>query len=256
MKKHIFFLITAVSMAFFTGCSSDDSGSTPQIDGPLIKTITYTTYGGSAPTTMTGELHYSGNTIESLTADATRIEMVYSADKVLETKHFTNNVLSRVNTYTYDGDNLEYVTSDDGERIHYTYNGDGLSQAKTQLFDEDAWTDYEMDAFVFSQGNLVQKTRTSIMFGSYQTRTDYTMDDKNNPTLHMNPYLRLTLNVPGIHLLSNNNPSLAMLYAPASSTVPSAVQEYEYVYNADDYPTSIIVKQNGALLSETLIEYQ
>jgi hypothetical protein len=113
-----------------------------------------------------------------------------------------------------------------------------------------------MDAFVFSEGNLVQKTRTSFTFGGYQTRTDYTMDNKKNPTINMNPYLRLTLNVPGIHLLSNNNPSLAMIYAPASSMAPSAVQEYEYIYNADGYPTSIVVTQNDALLSETLIEYQ
>lgn len=255
MRKHLFSLFAAATSIFFASCSSDDNGDTLPIDGALIKNITYTTYGGSIPATTSGEFHYSGNNLESLTAETTRIEIVYSGNKVSETRHFANDVLVRINTYTYDGNNLEYVTSDDGERIHYTYNGEVLSQATSQLFDEDFWSDLEEEDFDFSQGNLVQKTRTAIMFGSYQTRTDYTMDNKKNPTLAMNPYLRMTLNVPGIHLLSNNNASLAMIYAPASSVTPSAVQEYEYVYNSDDYPTSIIVKQNGQLLSETLIEY-
>ncbi len=254
MKTQILFLLAVISTISLSGCSSDENGSTAPADGTLIKTITYTTYGIN-PGTTSGEFHYSGNTIESLTAETTRIEMVYSGNKVTETNHYTNDVLSRTNTYTYDGNNLAYVTSDDGERIHYLYNGNTLSQAKYQTFDEDVWTDYQMDTFVFTQDNLVEKTRTDYM-PSYETRTAYTFDDKKNPTLNMNPYLRLTLNVPTIHLLSNNNPMAAQIFAPATATVPSAVYTYEYVYNTDNYPTEITVKSAGQTMSETTIEYQ
>jgi len=252
MKKQI--LLLFVSAVFFSSCSTDDNGGSASTDGALVKTISYTIFDQGNPSTSSGELHYSGTTIESLTSTTSRIEMEYSGNKVVATKHFTNNVLSRTNTYTYDGDKLTYVTSDDGERIHYTYNGETLAQAKSQLFDGEVWTDFDMEEYVFTQGNLTQRTRTNYIAG-YNYRDTYTMDDKNNPTVNMNPYLRTTLNVPGIQLLSKNNPLSAQNFYPASAASPTAVYTYEYVYNAANYPTSIIKKEAGEVISETVITY-
>lgn len=256
MRNTLSLKLVALLALMIFGCSSDsDSGGGNPL-GLLIKKITKTTYEDGETQTIVGDLHYSGSVLESLTSGNSRIEFVYSGNKVMQTLHFSNDVLTRTNTYEYDGDKLTYVTSNDGERIHYTYAGNTLSGAAYQLFDEDAWTNFETDAYVFSQNNLVQNTQTNFSVGTYESRTTYAVDDKNNPTINMNPYLRMTLNVPGIHLMSNNNATSALVFSPSSSTTPTSGYVYEMVYNAENYPTSIVMKEGSEVISETIIEYQ
>ncbi len=239
------------------GCSSDDSGSSETGNGLLVKSISYTTYDEGITHTDQAELNYSGNVLESvLNPPNKKIEFVYSGNKVTETKHYVDDVLSRTNTYSYDGDLLASVTSNDGEQILYSYNGNVLSEMTYQLFDGSVWNTYETESYVFSQNNLIQKTQTNFLGETYESRTTYDVDDKNNPTKNMNPYLRMTLVVPGIHPMSNNNATLALVYSPSSSTTPTSGYTYEMVYNPENYPTSIIVKEGDTIISETTIEYQ
>ena len=254
MKKQIILLLLAI-VGSFASCSSDD-GTAESNDGALIKSISYTTYNSGIPSTISAEFVYSGNVLQSAVTNDGSIEFEYSGDKVLETRHYEADVLHRVNTYTYDGDNLRFVTSDDGERVQYSYNGNTLTEAQYQLFDEDVWTTHQANAYVFEQGNLIEGIRTNYQFGLSDNRTTYTLDDKHNPTVNMNPYLRLTLSIPGIHLLSANNRATSTNYYPAASTVPSSFSTYEMVYNTNDYPTTITAKNGDVIVSQTVIEYQ
>jgi hypothetical protein len=88
-------------------------------------------------------------------------------------------------------------------------------------------------------------------------RLTYVLDDKHNPFRDMNPVVRQLLGVEGILPHSANNPVSSAYYTPASSTVPSETFTYEIIYNANDFPTSIIgTNSQGELVFQTFIEYQ
>ncbi len=247
-------------------CSSDDNKETISQRKLVIKKIIKTEYyyGGDSMDVITDffyedELLVSTKkTIPSETYPHDyHTQYIYEGDKIFQTIDYIDTEERLKNTCVYEGEFIKQIVPDVSGAIitDFTYdNGIIGSAVLGYILNQEYYIWIGKTDFVFTSGNLTDKTLQSDSVLFPITKTKYRFDGKNNPAKHMNQYLRYLFSKDGFDLMSQNN----VVYSQVESdAVYPQTETYQMIYNEDDYPVEIKrIARDGSLISKIKIEYQ
>ncbi len=256
MKNATLFLVLILTFSVFVSCSKDNNSENQLV----IKKVTEEVfYSNSSDVSIQTFIYENNKFIKSIGSDGKYVCFVYDGDKITKTNRFSaNNEFLKSTNLTYDGANLVKVESDNGESrsVFFYQNGKLSRQEAGYIINSEYAPSAKLEYSFDGNNNLVQVLNTSYYQNVTTSKSVYTYDDKNNPTKNMNKYLRLIFSTEGINGLSENNRVSQDSYFPISNTTPDKYK-YEYIFNNDNYPTTIKrLTQSGRLISNTTIEYQ
>lgn len=256
-----FFLIIMVLLA--ASCSSDDEAEKTSQRELVIKKMIETTYFSGEPMmTATTDFTYENGQLEStkmfvlsggyLSESTTKY--FYEGDNISQTINYANGVENSRLDYVHDDGLMTQIIPDDPAVIktNLTYaNGNLASAVFSYVLNGAQVITIGKTDFVFNSGNLTNKTDDSN--GNVVT-TNYRFDAKNNPAKFMNRSLRYFFSREGFDLMSQNN----VIYSQVQSdAVHPQTENYQIVYNEDDYPVEIKrIDATGVLVSIRKFEYQ
>jgi YD repeat-containing protein len=252
MKKIICLL--SLSFLILQSCSSDSSSSSPT-NNPLLKSETITD--ASDGSSYTINYTYNGNKLLKATYsdDGSYDKYYYTGDLITKIEFYDDvDFLEQKVTYTYNADNklVSYVdlnfNSDDGIRETYTYNPDGTVTVVTYIGDTVSQTDLNATRTITFLANGEVVSDESVSGSSTLT---YTYDTKNNPYK----------NITGMDKISGyaDSENVGIIHNVLTKVQTSGTFTYttnfEYTYNANDYPTTVTDSQSGILSETTAYTY-
>jgi len=247
------------SFALLFACSSDDNSNVANSNPSTIKKITETLYeDGPEPYTYSFDFNYENGVLKNIQRENTILEFIYEGDKIVKSNQYSGATLLESYTISYEGNNIRtFLQDDNNEKTEYVFQNDVL-KSKTYYFSNDGidWNPYEVDNYVFTNGNMMEHRNLLSGSGTNTSKTTYAYDQKNNPMRNMNKHLRHLLPFYGFSLLNANNAMTENFYNTLESTTPSQESRYEIVYNSDNFPIEIKrIMGTDNLRSKTVIEY-
>lgn len=265
MKKQNFKKLFFMIMVFLAAsCSNDDSNKMISQRKLVIKKIVETKYysGGDSRDEITDFTYEEEQLVSTKITTPSEtypkeyiIKYIYEGDKISQVIDYTDGVEISRDSYVYEGDFIKQILPNTGGIItDFTYvNGVIGSMLFRYIFNEQYIWIGKTD-FVFTSGNLTDKTVESTSILSPVIKTKYRFDAKNNPGKHMNKYLRYLFSKEGFDLMSQNN----VVYSQVQSDVVyPQTENYQIAYNEDDYPVEIKrTTGDGSIISKIKIEYQ
>lgn len=238
MKK-TFYLVAFVAM-FLNGCSSSDSSSS-STSGALVKTL-FTDNVNPADQDYNLLFTYSGNKLLNVKSTGVLVEeYIYTGDKLTRINYPDANTYILIE---YTGSQVSKFTEFDptlGEAVKHlvTFSGSNFT---TTSYSGDLTTQALLEGTVVStvqNGNIVQREKTHAGITS---TTTYVYDTKNNPFKNIANYDVIKILLGDLDGSSNN--VTVVNYQGNTKTL-------NYVYNADNYPTTEQTFDNSSTLSET-----
>lgn len=265
MLKNISLL--TVFMAVLSCSGDDDNAVNPVAEETpiLIKKVTETIYYSGESEVSTTDFVYENNKLISSSTSSTRSSAIYktnfsyNGEKVSEAISYNNGVERNRNTYVYNGDLLMQIVSNraDLSRTDFTYLNGVIATKESGYVNNDNYTVNHTEKYIYTSENRTEEQVISSLFGTPEnSKTVYAFDTKNNPAKYMNKYLRYQISAEGFDGMSQNNAISRLSYWPTPTATPK-LYTYEFVYDANDFPTEI--KQfspEGTVISLTQIEYQ
>jgi hypothetical protein len=263
-----------ISIAVFAiSCSSDETNtinsnrpslSQASVRMLQIKKVTQLTYYSSVSFDMAEtDFIYNGNRLIGLHTidDMNRIydsELLYNGLKIIQINQVENGTPSDTTHIFYNGNMISSTISDQNQnyRTDYSFNNGYISSRRQYYIGNDVPELLGTVNFTYQSGNVVEEVRSSAALGSVPSHITYTYENKNNPTRGMNKYFQVLFGNEGFDGLSRNNPITRSYYNEGNES-NITTQDYQMVYNSDNFPINIKRFSNsGALISDTTIEYR
>ncbi len=246
MKK-IYLLVTLPIILLCMSCSDRKNDEVTIENKTVISKITSTFYDTqSSPNVYTDVFAYDNNgnmtKMYGINADGYSI-FEYSSDKKLnKIIHYgkDNKTIKFTDIFTYQGDQLikyiaDYEDKTSNRIIEYTYDNNGNLKT-TSICEGPPCPIPHKTTFSYTDGNV--KFMTSQSPGnSYIPSNEYSYDNKQNPFINMNKYLRILLS--GRYLMSANN------VVTEKMNYSSSVITYTIDYNTEGFPTKILGKDQN-----------
>lgn len=262
--KNIFLRLSILILLIYvaTGCSSDDS--IPQVILPVtgsVKKITETIYYGLTSETYEIDFNYENGALKSISSgNLYKSEFFMDGNKVIQTKSYSNNILTATNNLSYDGINLKsIIQTDNSEKTDFTYANGLLSSSKSYYSDNvNGWIPIKSENYFFnSSSNNNKRITTNYQFSNVPEKTTYEFDSKNSVFKNMNIYLSKILLFESFSSISTNNIIKQFSYPDVDSNVATQNVYYTIVYNSTNFPINIkkYSFQFNELLSECTIVY-
>ena len=260
MKNNFKFTIFVLSILVFASCSNDSNQSSAPLNSiaNTIKKITETTY-STTPSSYSIEFEYQNGNLKRIFSGTNSAEYQYNGNKITSVDYYQNSVLNNSQAITYSGDFLTMIQINPNERIRLDYSGNNLYTSTYESLINNSWGTANIESFTFdNSGNQTERFFSYTYQGSVQSfKSSYVYDNKNNPFKMMNPYLKYLLEPNSFINKSQNNVTQSYSYPDVSSTTATLSENYEIVYNSNNYPTNIKCRRavNNELKSEITIEY-
>ena len=254
-------------------CSSDESDSIssnrPSLSQPSvrmlqIKKVTQLTYYSSINFDMdVTDFIYNGNKLIGLHTvdDMNNIydsEILYNGLKIIQLNQVENGIPGETTLIFYNGNMISSTISDQNQnyRTDYAYNNGFVSSIRRYYVGNEVPELLGTVNITYQSGNVVEEVRSSTTLGSVPTHITYTYETKNNPCRGMNKYFQMLFGNEGFDGLSRNNPITRSYYDEGNES-NITTQDYQMVYNSENYPINIKrFSNNGSLISDTTIEYR
>lgn len=256
MKKSALFLVLILTFSVLFSCSNDNDSENQLVVKKITEEIFF--YNSSEITTE-NFIYENSKLVKSIRSNGDYVTFLYEDNKVVKfIKYNASNELVGATNLTYNGNDLVKIEPNAGElRNIFFYQNGKLSSQEDSYFNITEYIPTAKREYTFDyNNNVVQILSTGYYQNVSTSKSVYTFDDKNNPLKNMNKYLRLFFSTEGLNGLSNNNRISQDVYSPISNTTPTNFT-YEYIFNSDNYPTTIKkFRQNETLVSNTTIEYQ
>ena len=260
MKKSFKIIIFVLGFLIFTACSKDSNQAAEPLTSIVntIKKVTETTYSTTSFTTII-DFEYENGTLKRIISGTASLEYVYNGNKIVSINFYNNTVLQKTQTLSYSGDLLTIRQISATERTRFEYSGNYLSTANIETLMNNNWSTSNVEGFSFdNSGNQTERVFSVPFSSSGQIfKSSFVYDNKNNPFKMMNPYVRYLLDFQTLIEFSQNNAIQSYSYPDATSTTATLSENYEIVYNSNNYPTNIKCRRaiNNELKSEITIEY-
>ena len=260
MKNSFKFILFVLSILIFSSCSNDSNQAAAPSNSIVntIKKITETTY-STTPSSYSIDFEYQNGNLKRIFSGTNSAEYQYNGNKIISVNYYQNSVLNNSQEITYSGDLLVMKQINANERIRLDYNGNNLFSSTYESLINNNWGSANTESFIFdNNGNQTQRIFSYNYSGTVQSfKSTYVYDNKNNPFKMMNPYLKYLLEPNSFINKSQNNVTQSYSYPDASSTTATLSENYEIVYNSQNYPTNIKCRRaiNNELKSEITIEY-
>ncbi|MDV2445986.1 hypothetical protein CMU93_00540 [Elizabethkingia anophelis] len=243
MKKLYF--LTAVSTAILLASCSDSKNDDVSVERKtMVSKVIYTSFENpSSPKTVTDIFTYDANgnmvKMNGINSDGYSV-FEYSADKKInKIIHYDkdNKTIRLTDIFTYQGEVLikylaDYEDKTSNRLIEYTYDNNGNLKTST-ICEGPPCTSTHKTTFSYNGGNIQSLTNQSTG-GSYISTTQYTYDNKSNPFINMNKYLRILLS--GRYLMNANNE------ITIRDNYSNGQISYTVNYNNEGFPTKILGK--------------
>lgn len=262
MKKFLFLGLMS-SVVFFNSCSSNDDNEGNNTSAKvLLSKVTIVYYDNpSQPQTSIQTLEYNnqGELIKTTSALGTS-KFEYSNGKPTKTTYYKpDGTVDYYSAYSYNGDLLTtvkaiYTTNPDYNRtITYNYNTNG-QVISSSLCQSPACSNPIVDTYTYDGNNI----STEISEGggsSYSTKIVYSYDDKQNPYININKYLKIMMG--RAYAVSQNNYLTEKIsYKSNGVWTQNQTRTSTIQYNSTGYPTEVISKEaNGNLSAKYTYEY-
>jgi len=244
MKKIIPLLLFTVLLS-----CSPESGSNPEpIPTPNLKLtkIVYTNFYINSETTTT-DLIYDGDVLTEANStqfnsqgnNTSKTKFNYVNDKLQSESFYDNGVLSGTVTYSYTGEIITSMLSNESGGIsttNYAYN------SNNQMINEKQYTNGNLDGgndYLYNTDGNVYKELYSSGF------TTYEYDTNKNPYSLI--YSDALIKIYPIEYSKNN----------ITKEIQSGgtIKTFEFIYNESGYPTQIIEKENSVSVTKTTFMY-
>ena len=244
MKKIILLLLFTVLIS----CSPDSGSNPTPSPTPHLKLtkIVYTNFYINSETTTT-DLIYDGDVLTEANStqfnsqgnNTSKTKFNYVNNKLQSQSYYDNGVLSGSTTYSYTGELIASMFSNDSGGIsttNYTYN------SNNQMISEKQYTNGNLDSgndYVYNtQGNVSKELY-------YSGFTTFEYDTNKNPYSLI--YSDVLMKIYPIEYSKNN----------ITKVIQSGgtIKVYEFIYNDSGYPTQIIEKENGVSATKTTFTY-
>ncbi|MFS4471387.1 hypothetical protein [Chryseobacterium sp. T20] len=262
MKKFLFLGLMS-SVVFFNSCSSnDDNEGNNTSSKVLLSKVTIVYYDNPAQlqtSIQTLEYNNHGELIKTSSALGTS-KFEYSNGKPTKTTYYKpDGTVDYYSAYTYNGDLLTtvkaiYTTNPDYNRtITYNYNTNG-QVISSSLCQSPTCSNPIVDTFTYDGNNI----STEISEGggsSYNTKIVYSYDDKLNPYVNINKYIKIMMG--GAYAVSQNNYLVEKISFKSNGTwTQNQTRTSTIQYNSAGFPTQVISKEaNGSLSAQYNYEY-
>lgn len=275
MKLYMLRIFLVGWIAAMASCSGEDdtnlyesaenlSRPTPSqpVQGLRIQKITQVTYYSSSPPDMEEtNFFYNRNRLDSIRSvtgfHVYTSQYHYNGLKINAIENFEDGQPDGTTTIHYIGGFVDYSQTGTNSRTNYTYSGGRVRTIKSYSLSGSTPSLIESRTLTYSGNNIGEELRETFFSGSYLSRSVFTYDSANNPTMGMNKYLRMLIRGEGFNGLSDNNPLVRSSFSPI--TAPTSVNQYYVMqYNSRNYPLNFKRFSAGSdfLISDTTIEYQ
>jgi len=262
MKKYFYLSLIGSSIAF-NSCSSinDDNEiiTDPVIKGLLVSKITTVNYDNpSNPVANIATFEYNtqGDLIKTLSEGRTSF-FEYSNGKPVKVNYYNaDQTLDYYAAFSYNGDQLMnikaiYTNPNFNRKSTYTYNSNGKLASSTLCQSEDC-SNPIITTFAYNGDNISVETSTF----SWNSKREFSYDDKLNPFTHTNPYLKILME--RADTLSKNNYTTEKISYKESDGSWTQNQNITYTiqYNSANLPVEVIGKEaNGDNYVKYMYEY-
>ncbi|SMO76100.1 hypothetical protein SAMN06265171_106181 [Chryseobacterium rhizoplanae] len=263
--KNFLFLGLMSSVLFFNSCSSNDDNdgtNTPSEPKVLLSKVTIVYYDNPAqPQTSIQTLEYNnqGELIKTLSSSGSS-EFEYSNGKPTKTTYYRpDGTVDYYSAYTYNGDLLTtvkaiYTSNPDYNRtITYNYNTNG-QMISSSLCQSPACSNPIVDTFTYDGNNISSETSEGGG-SSYSTKIVYSYDDKLNPYININKYLKIMMG--GAYAASKNNYLTEKISFKSNGVwTQNQTRTSTIQYNSAGFPVQVVSKEaNGSLSAQYNYEY-
>nr|WP_199161980.1 hypothetical protein [Elizabethkingia sp. ASV34] len=196
----LYLLFVPLVFTLFMSCNGRDNNDSSDQKKMMISKITVTSFDNPAsPDVSVQSFKYntSGDVIEIKSGNSGNYVAVdYTADKkISKMNHYKNNKgIEYTENFTYQNNQLikiiaEYENKAFNRIIDYTYDGDGNLKTRS-ICEGPPCSNPSKTTFYYSGANVNSRS-DSGGGGSYVFVSDYTYDNKLNPSVNMNNYLRV-----------------------------------------------------------------
>ncbi|RZJ27288.1 MAG: hypothetical protein EOO48_12195, partial [Flavobacterium sp.] len=185
MKKFLF--SAAVTTVLMAACSTDN---TWPATGPMIKSMTLTSYSSSLPSAQTVNFHYDNGTVSGFDIGTFEPLFTYqNGNLVLTESYDENNILDDHIEYFYVGALLDSVRSwrhgDPTAQVKFHYDGEVLSHVDKfgYQYESGLWVYPLADEnfYTWQNGNVLRWDHKRTSPGLLEIRKEFVYDTKNNP---------------------------------------------------------------------------
>jgi hypothetical protein len=249
MKKLIC-LLSAVLLVL-ASCSSDDA-TEPVLSTNGTKLKRGMVMNDVGATVVMQDYIYNGNKLARIESSSVNYSsFTYTNDLITKMEKYTNNSLVSTSFLDYNTNNklisVKSISnsSNNGYKTIYDYNLDGTITVTVYEGDSVNQNTVVKNKKVFFANGLVSKIEEyKVINGNLETlTTQYTYDNKNDPTYAILGYNKLTFYDIGSYGNPNNIASIT--YTATNSSI-SNTTFFQFTYNSYDYPiTSIESYGNG-----------
>ncbi|MCT4172994.1 hypothetical protein HZP56_08350 [Elizabethkingia anophelis] len=199
MKK-LYLLFVPLVFTLFMSCNSRDNNDSSDQKKMMISKITVTSFDNPA-SPYTSSIFYKYNSIGDVVEigsgnSGNYVTIEYTADKkISKMDHYKKNKgVEYTENFTYQNNQLikivaEYEDKAFNRIIDYAYDGSGNLKTRS-ICEEPPCSNPSKTTFYYSGANVSSRA-DSDGGSSYIFVSDYTYDNKLNPSVNMNKYLRI-----------------------------------------------------------------
>ncbi|KUY19678.1 hypothetical protein BAZ12_04715 [Elizabethkingia miricola] len=239
----LYLLFVPLVFTLFMSCNSRDNNDSSDQKKMMISKITVTSFDNPAsPDVSVQSFKYntSGDVIEIKSGNSGNYVAVdYTADKkISKIDHYKNNKgIEYTENFTYLNDQLikivaEYENKAFNRIIDYTYDNNGNLKT-TSICEGPPCGNPWKTTFDYIGNNVSRKTESGAGSSSISVN-EYTYDNKSNPSVNMNKYLRIVFGYQD--LIGSNNILTEKIYTNRM------VITYTIDYNAEGLPVKSLGK--------------
>lgn len=266
MKKFLFLGLMSSAVFFSSSSSNDDNEGTnnpseqPQL---LLSKVTTTYYDNPAnPETTVSTLSYNNQKqlIKTISEGRASVFEYDNTGKPSKTTYYKpDGTVDYYSAYTYNGELLTtvkaiYTNNPDYNRtITYNYNTDG-QVISSSLCQSPACSNPSIDTYTYSGNNILSETSEGGG-SSYSTKIVYSYDNKLNPYININKYLKIMMG--GAYSVSQNNYLTEKISFKSNGAWEQNQTRISTIqYNSSGFPVQVISKEaNGNLSAQYNYEY-
>lgn len=253
MKK-LLYVFSALAL-IFTSCSSDSDSSSNNPSNPVLPKRTVETYylDGSVDEVVTSNFTFNGNKLVAIVYEGSieKDVFTYTGDLITKIEHFENDVVVGMENFGYDAQGRLQFWEDYGgvaldqlyENDAFTYNSDGTI-LRNHYSDGALMSTHK---FYLENGEVSKIESISQSTGEAEpglTRI-ITYDDKNNAFKNILGYNK-ALNMVYFESAINDGFQKNLLTCISSGGAFNINWNFEYVYNSNNYPTSVMKNLNSS----------
>jgi hypothetical protein len=275
MRKFLLINLTFIIIFSISSCSKAENNVLSQIPTSntglpnTIRKISEITYYNGQTSSYMIDYVYENNILKYLISGTTKVEYIYSGDKIIKSIVSQNNIINtnKGETISYIGNNpSSFMVNNGFEKTDLTYNQNLVISEKNYSGNISSWNlestknyTWDVNLNIEQIVNILNNNPNNFQ----PTKTKYEHDNKNSPMKNMNPNFRHLISSENFNPLDNNNITKRSVFYDINSTTTSITntQNYILVYNSNNFPIEIkkySVDSNGlnlSLLSLTTIEY-